>query len=119
MGGRFAGFLFVVAIVTSCVGISRPGAVLSPTASAIPWISSTPASLLAPTPTPTLIPTGTPPCSSREAIAIYGGTGALTGGQVAGSLVLGNRSDHPCVLEGTPAISLRDKAGRVREISVR
>ena len=77
----------------------------------VPWISATPATLLLPTPSPTVIPVGTRPCQTTDLHAVFGGIGAMTGGQLAASILLGNRSASACVLAGTPGVQLFDRAG--------
>jgi hypothetical protein len=77
----------------------------------VPWISATPSSMLLPTPSPTVIPAGTHPCQAADLRSVFGGISALTGGQLAASILFGNRSATACVLQGVPAVQLVDSAG--------
>jgi hypothetical protein len=77
----------------------------------VPWTSATPTTLMLPTPSPTVIPVGTRPCQAADVQAVFGGIGALTGGQLAASILFGNRSASVCVLQGIPAIQLFDSGG--------
>ncbi len=77
----------------------------------VPWISATPSSMLLPTPSPTVIPAGTHPCQAADLRPVFGGISALTGGQLAASILFGNRSATACVLQGVPAVQLFDSGG--------
>jgi len=77
----------------------------------VPWISATPTTMLLPTPSPTPIPAGTRPCQAADLQAVFGGIGALTGGQLAASILFGNRSASACVLQGVPGVLLFDSGG--------
>ena len=108
--------LVVMAVLTSgCAALPRqaagssPGAV--PQATPIPWTSATPATLMLPTPTPTLIPANTHLCHASDLVAVFGGIGALTGGQLAASVLFGNRTASACVVQGVPVVQLFDRAG--------
>src|SRR2546429_2751123 len=78
----------------------------------VPWISATPTAMLLPTPSPTVIPAGTRACQAADLQAVFGGIGALTGGQLAASILFGNRSAGARVLQGVPAVQLFDSGGR-------
>ncbi len=80
----------------------------------VPWISATPTTMLLRTPSPTVIPAGTPPCQAADLHPVFGGIGALTGGQLAASILgvagveLFDRSGHQIplatrVAEGMPS----------------
>src|SRR6266851_913475 len=77
----------------------------------VPWISATPSSMRRPTPSPTLIPAGTQPCQAADLRPVFGGISALPGGQLAASILFGNRSATACVLQGVPAVQLFESAG--------
>jgi uncharacterized protein DUF4232 len=77
----------------------------------VPWISATPTTLMLPTPSPTVIPAGTRPCQAADLRAVFGGIGALTGGQLAASILFGNQSPSACVLQGVPTVQLFDSGG--------
>ena len=78
----------------------------------VPWISATPTTtMLLATPSPTVIPAGTRPCQAADLQVVFGGIGALTGGQLAASVLFGNQSASACVLQGVPAVQLFDSAG--------
>src|SRR2546429_9111290 len=77
----------------------------------VPWISATPTTMLLPTPSPTPIPAGARPCQAADLQAVFGGIGALTGGQLAASILFGNRSASACVLQGVPGVLLLDNGG--------
>ena len=77
----------------------------------VPWISATPTTMLLPTPSPTPIPAGTRPCQAADLQAVFGGIGALTGGQLAASILFGNRSASACALQGIPGVLLFDSGG--------
>ena len=121
MRRRTAGLFLVVLVASGCGGVPRQAAGSSPTAASVatpvPWISATPASLLLPTPTPTVVPVGTPACRAADLAVVFGGIGALTGGQLAASVLFGNRSARACVLQGVPAVQLFDGSGRRLPIS--
>src|SRR5258708_11379602 len=68
----------------------------------VPWISATPTTMLLPTPSPTVIPAGTPPCQAADLHPVFGGIGALTGGQLAASILFANGSARPCVPPALP-----------------
>src|SRR2546428_4823799 len=82
----------------------------------IPWISATPASMLLPTPTPTPIPPNTRACRAADLNAVFGGIGALTGGQLSAAILYGNRTATPCALHGPARMKLFD--GRWRAITL-
>lgn len=111
--------LLVVAMLASACAAtaSRPGTspVAGPTP--IPWISTTPASMLAPTPTPTMIPAGTAFCRATDLVPVFGGIGALTGGQLSASVLLGNRTGVACQLQGLPGIQLFDASGHQIQVT--
>jgi len=78
----------------------------------VPWISAIPTTtMLLATPSPTVIPADTRPCQAADLQAVFGGIGALTGGQLAASVLFGNQSATACVLQGVPAVQLFDSAG--------
>ena len=77
----------------------------------VPWISATPTTMLLPTPSPTVIPAGTPPCQAADLQAVFGGIGALTGGQLGASILFGNRSGSACILQASPPFSSSTAAG--------
>lgn len=115
MPPRAPGLLVLALLVAACGGTTSrqsPGAPSTANPSVIAWISTTPSSLAAPTPTPTVIPNGTPACSASDVVAVFGGIGALTGGQLAATVLFGNRTTHPCLLAGTPAVELFDSTAR-------
>src|SRR2546427_6050986 len=85
----------------------------------VPWISATPTTMLLPTPSPTVIPAGTRPCQAADLQAVFGGIGALTGGQLAASILFGNRSPSVCVLQGVPAVQLFDSGGHQIPLTTR
>src|SRR3989442_11496818 len=84
----------------------------------IPWISATPASMLLPTPTPTPIPPNTRACRAADLSVIFGGIGALTGGQLSAAILYGNRTATPCVLQGLAGMKLFDGRGRQIALTV-
>jgi hypothetical protein len=67
--------------------------------------------MLLPTPTPAPIRPGTQTCQASDIKALLVGTNAATGGQLTATIVFGNRSGVPCVLEGLPGIQLFDAHG--------
>src|SRR5438046_9609142 len=77
----------------------------------VPWISATPTAMPLATPSPTVVPAGTRPCQAADLQAVFGGIGALTGGQLAASILFGNRSASACVLQGVPGVLLFDSGG--------
>jgi hypothetical protein len=85
----------------------------------VPWISATPATMLLPTPSPTPIPAGTHTCQAADLQAVFGGIGALTGGQLSASILFGNRSNSACVLQGVPAVQLIDSGGHQIPLTTR
>jgi hypothetical protein len=85
----------------------------------VPWISATPTTMLLPTPSPTVIPVGTRPCQAADLQTVFGGIGALTGGQLAASILFGNRSASACVLQGVPAVQLFDSGGHQIPLTTR
>ncbi len=85
----------------------------------VPWISATPTTMLLPTPSPTVIPAGTRPCQAADLQTVFGGIGALTGGQLAASILFGNRSASACVLQGVPAVQLFDSGGHQIPLTTR
>ena len=85
----------------------------------VPWISATPTTMLLPTPSLTVIPAGTRPCQAADLQAVFGGIGALTGGQLGASILFGNRSASACVLEGVPAVQLFDSGGHQIPLTTR
>src|SRR2546426_1223085 len=78
----------------------------------IPWISAMPASMLLRTPTPTPIPPGTRACRAADLNLVFGGIGALTGGQLSAGIIYGNRTATACVLQGLVGVKLFDGRGR-------
>lgn len=70
---------------------------------------------VAPVPTPS----GPRPCRGADLVAVWAGTSALTGGQLASSLVLGNRGASACALAGFPALQLLGLSGDPLAIPVR
>lgn len=98
--------MLLTAFLSGCAGSSAIRAAAQPTP--IPWVGATPGSLLAPTPTPVIIPPGTPACDSRDLTVLFGGSNAMTGGQLAGTVMIGNRSGAACFLNGVPSIRLLD-----------
>lgn len=121
MRRRAAGLFLAVLVASGCGALPRQAARSSPTAASVatpvPWIRATPASLLLPTPTPTPVPAGTAACRGIDLAVVFGGIGALTGGQLAATVLFGNRSARACVLEGVPAVQLFDGSGRRLQIS--
>src|SRR6266513_1560245 len=85
----------------------------------LPWTSATPTSMLLPTPSPTVIPVGTHPCQAADLQAVFGGIGALTGGQLGASILFGNRSGSACILRGVPAVQLFDSGGHQIPLATR
>jgi len=85
----------------------------------VPWISATPTTMLLPTPSPTVIPAGTRPCQAADLQAVFGGIGALTGGQLGASILFGNRSGSACILQGVPAVQLFDTGGHQIPLTTR
>lgn len=81
-------------------------------AAPIAWISVTPTPYIPPTPLAAVIPPGTPACDATGLVAAFAGTGALTGGQLMGTIRIGNRTGSLCYLEGFPQVRLFDSAGR-------
>src|SRR2546426_6609223 len=84
----------------------------------IPWISATPASMLLPPPTPTPILPNTRACRAADLSVIFGGIGALTGGQLSAAILYGNRTATPCVLQGLAGMKLFDGRGRQIALTV-
>ncbi|TME80431.1 MAG: DUF4232 domain-containing protein [Chloroflexi bacterium] len=85
----------------------------------VPWISATPTAMPLATPSPTVIPAGTRACQAADLQAVFGGIGALTGGQLAASILFGNRSAGACVLQGVPAVQLFDSGGHQIPLTTR
>src|SRR5438552_8496188 len=85
----------------------------------VPWISATPTSMLLPTPSPTPIPAGTRQCQAADLQAVFGGIGALTGGQLGASILFGNRSGSACILQGVPGVQLFDSGGHQIPLTTR
>ena len=121
MRRRAAGLFLVALAASACGAVPRQAVGSSANASSaptpVPWISATPASLLLPTPTPTIPPAGTPACRSADLTVVFGGIGALTGGQLAATVLFGNRTARACVLQGLPTVHLFDGSGRRLQIS--
>jgi Protein of unknown function (DUF4232) len=113
---RVPGLLAIVLFASGCGAVMRTGVVSQPTP--IPWIATKPVSMLLPTPSPTPIPSGTQACQAGDLEAVFTGSGAATGGQLVGSIVFGNRTGMPCVLEGVPGIELFDAHGRQIPLAV-
>ncbi len=109
---RAPGLLAIALIASGCGAVTRTGVVSQP--GPVPWIATKPVSLLLPTP----IPPGTPACQASDLEAVFTGSGAATGGQLVGSIVFGNRTGMPCVLEGVPGIQLFDAHGRQIPLAV-
>jgi hypothetical protein len=80
----------------------------STSATPIPWISATPTPYIPATPSPAALPPGTPACKASQLVAVFGGSGALTGGQLMGTIDIGNRGPAACFLEGFAVIRLFD-----------
>ena len=110
------GLLAIALVASGCSAITRTGAASQPTP--VPWIATKPVSMLLPTPSPTPIPAGTQGCRAEQLKAVFTGSGAATGGQLTGSIVFGNRTAVPCVLEGVPGIQLFDAHGRQIPLTV-
>ena len=121
MGRRAIGLFLVVIATSACGALPRQAVGSSPKASSaatpVPWISATPTSLLIPTPTPTIPPAGTPACRSADLTVVFGGIGALTGGQLSATVLFGNRTERACVLQGEPGVELFDRNGQRLQIS--
>jgi hypothetical protein len=113
---RVPGLLAIAVIASGCGAVTRTGVLSQPTP--VPWIATKPVSMLLPTPTPTPIPPGTQACQAGDLDAVFTGSNAATGGQLTGSIVFGNRTGVPCVLEGVPGIQLFDAHGRQIPLSV-
>jgi hypothetical protein len=112
MRARFLALAALAFALCSCAATSHPTAsTKSGLEGPVPWISATPATMMLPTPSPTVIPAGTRPCQAADLQAVFGGISAATGGQLGASVLLGNRSASPCVLQGVPAVQLFDSAG--------
>jgi hypothetical protein len=107
---RVPGLLAIALIASGCAAVTRTGVAPQPTP--VPWVATKPVSMLLPTPSPTPIPPGTQGCAAGDLKAAFTGSGAATGGQLTGSIVFGNRTGVPCVLEGLPGIQLFDAHGR-------
>ena len=106
---RVAAVVGVGVVTAGCAATAslKPGpAATTP----VPWISETP-KYVPPTPASTVIPAGTPSCTAESLVAAYAGSGAMTGGQLMGTIRLGNHSGAACFLEGFPGIQLYDSAG--------
>jgi hypothetical protein len=113
---RVPGLLAIAFIASGCGAVTRAGVVSQPTP--VPWIATKPVSMLLPTPSSTPIPPGTLACRAGDLEAVFTGSGAATGGQLVGSIVFGNRTGVPCVLEGVPGIQLFDAHGRQIPLAV-
>src|SRR6266576_4168315 len=85
----------------------------------VPWISATPTTMLLPTPSPMVIPAGTRPCQAADLQAVFGGIGALTGGQLSASILFANRSGSACILQGVPGVQLFDSGGHQIPLTTR
>src|SRR5260370_15981467 len=77
----------------------------------VPWISATPSSMLLPTPSPTVIPDGTHPCQAADLRPVFGGISALTGGQLAASILFGHRSASASLPQALSPAPLLPTAG--------
>jgi hypothetical protein len=108
--------LAIALIASSCGAAMKTGVASQPTP--VPWIGTKPVSMMLPTPSPTPIPPGTQGCKADQLRAIFTGSGAATGGQLTGSIVFGNRTGVPCVLEGVPGIQLFDAHGQQIPLTV-
>src|SRR6266516_3735017 len=95
--------VFAIALCGCAAGSHLAAGMKNDPTAPVPWISATPTTMLLPTPSPTVIPAGTRPCQAADLQAVFGGIGALTGGQLGASILFGNRSASACVLEGVPA----------------
>src|SRR5205823_5064208 len=62
---------------------------------------------------------GTRPCQAADLQAVFGGIGALTGGQLGASILFGNRSGRACILQGVPAVQLFDSGGHQIPLTTR
>lgn len=113
---RVPSLLAIALIASGCGAVTRTGTVPQPTA--VPWIATKPASMLLPTPSPKPIPPGTQACQASDIKALLAGTNAATGGQLTATIVFGNRTGVPCVLEGLPGIQLFDAHGRQIPLAV-
>lgn len=113
---RVSGLLAIALFASGCGAVPRNGVVSQP--SPVPWIATKPVSMLLPTPSPTPIPPGTQACQAGDLEAVFTGSNAATGGQLTGSIVFGNRTRIPCVLEGVPGIQLFDAHGRQIPLAV-
>src|SRR5258708_22522287 len=85
----------------------------------VPWISATPTTMLLPTPSPTVIPAGMRACQAADLQPVFGGIGALTGGQLAASILFGNGSASACVLQGVAGVELFDRSGHQIPLATR
>ena len=109
--GRIAGLLLTALISAGCAGTAlnrQPGTTAS---TPIPWINVTPTPFVPLPPSAPVIPTDMPPCKARGLVAMFGGSGALTNGQLMGSIILGNRGAAPCFLDGFAGLQLFDNKG--------
>jgi hypothetical protein len=108
--------LAIALIASSCGAVTNTGVASQPTP--VPWIGTKPVSMLMPTPSPTPIPPGTQGCRADQLKAVFSGSGAATGGQLTGSIVFGNRTGVPCVLNGVPGVQLFDAHGKQIPLTV-
>jgi hypothetical protein len=113
---RVISMLAIAFMASGCGAVTRSAG--APHTTAIPWIASKPVSMLLPTPSPTPIPLGTKSCQANELRAVFTGSGAATGGQLTGSIIFGNRSGSPCLLEGVPGVRLFDAYSRQIPLTV-
>jgi len=108
-----AALVLATALLVGAAGTRSPVSPISPppappSATAIPWTTATPP--LAPTPVGA--PVGARPCHAAALTAADLGTSALTGGQLATGIGVGNRSAVACTLFGVPVVDLLDGQGR-------
>jgi hypothetical protein len=112
MHARPLALAVIALILCGCAATSHvaAGAKGSPN-DPVPWISATPATMQLPTLSPTVIPASTRPCQAADLQVVFGGISALTGGQLAASILFGNRSASPCILQGVAGVQLVDRSG--------
>ena len=98
-------------VVAGC-GPVHPLAATSTPPRVIPWLSLpadlTPLPVSSPQPLP--VPAGTPPCTGAELLAVDVGSQGATGNVVT-SIDFAATTSGGCYLEGTPSVTLLDRAG--------
>lgn len=108
--GRLGSALAVAALLSAC-GALHP--LTSSQSGVVPWLPL-PANLTPPpvaSPQPVPVPPGTPVCTQSDLVGAFTGRNGA-GGHVFISFAFAVRGTQACKVEGTPAVTLLDSAGR-------